>query len=103
MSDNYLNIYAALVGRDIPARLDVKKTAKLLGFAESDLTILMGSHQLIPLGKPAPNAPKYFAAIDIIGLATNSEWLDKATRLLSQHWKHKRQARQTAHSTPNPE
>jgi hypothetical protein len=39
-----------------------------------------------PLGKPAPNAPKYFAAVDIVVHAADSEWLSKATRVSAKHW-----------------
>ena len=47
-----------LGGQKLPARLDVAATAKLLGFAESDIQILMSVGKLTPLGDPAPNAPK---------------------------------------------
>ena len=36
--------------RDLPARLDVVATAKLLGFAESDIQVLMAVGKLTPLG-----------------------------------------------------
>jgi hypothetical protein len=48
--------------------------AKLLGFAEHDVPILMAAKRLIPLGYPAPNAPKWFAAVEILRLATNPDW-----------------------------
>jgi hypothetical protein len=43
--------------KDLPARIDVAVTAKLLGFAVSDIQILMAVGKLTPLGDPAPNAP----------------------------------------------
>jgi hypothetical protein len=43
--------------KDLPARLDVMATAKLLGFAESDIQILMAVGKLTPLGDPAPMRP----------------------------------------------
>ena len=49
--------------RNLPARLDVGATARLLAFAEHDVQILMNSGKLVPLGDPAPNAPKWFAAV----------------------------------------
>jgi hypothetical protein len=55
----------------LPARLDVPATAKLLGFTESDMQILMALGNLTPLGDPAPNAPKWFAAVEIIRLAAD--------------------------------
>jgi hypothetical protein len=54
---------AAWATKNLPARLDVAATAKLLGFAEHDIQILMAVGKLTPLGDPAPNAPKWFAAV----------------------------------------
>lgn len=44
---------------------------------------------LRPLGKPAANAPKYYAASDVVTCAGDREWLDRATRALGTHWKRK--------------
>lgn len=79
--------------RSLPARLDVAATAKLLGFAESDIQILMAGGKLTPLGDPAPNAPKWFAAVEMIRLATDQEWLHKATKEIAKYWLHKRERR----------
>jgi hypothetical protein len=53
---------ATWAARDLPARLDVAQTSKLLGFAEHDIQILMAVGKLTPLGDPSPNAPKWFAS-----------------------------------------
>jgi hypothetical protein len=37
--------------RGLPARIDVAATAKLLGFAEHDIPILMAAGKLTPLGE----------------------------------------------------
>jgi hypothetical protein len=84
--------------RGLPARLDVVATAKLLGFAEHDIQILIAMGKLTPLGDPAPNAPKWFAAIEIIRLAADQDWLHKATKEVSKYWRHKRECRQTPES-----
>jgi hypothetical protein len=76
--------------RHLPARLDVAATAKLLGFAEHDIQVLMAGGKLTPLGDPAPNAPKWFAAVEVVQLATSREWLHKATKEITKHWKKKR-------------
>ena len=55
---------ATWAARSLPARLDVAQTSKLLGFGEQDIQILMSAGKLTPLGDPAPNAPKWFAAVD---------------------------------------
>ena len=84
---------ATWAAKGLAARLDVVTTAKLLGFAEHDIQILMAAGKLKPLGDPAPNAPKWFAAIEVIRLAADREWLNKATREVSKHWRHKRERR----------
>jgi hypothetical protein len=86
---------ATWAAKDLPARLDVAATAKLLGFAEHDIQILMAVGKLTPLGDPAPNAPKWFAAVEMIRLATDQDWLHKATKEISKHWRHKRERRQS--------
>ena len=80
--------------RGLPARIDVATTAKLLGFTDSDMQILMTVGKLTPLGDPAPNAPKWFAAVEMIRLATDQEWLHKATKEVAKFWRCKRE-RQT--------
>jgi hypothetical protein len=82
---------ATWAARGLPARLDVAATAKLLGFTESDMQVLMAVGKLTPLGDPAPNAPKWFAAVEIIRLATDQEWLHKATKEIAKYWKIKRE------------
>ena len=77
----------------LPARLHVKMVAQLLGFGESDIPILMGKGLLKPLGKPAPNAPKFFARVEIERLCQDVDWLNQATRCVSQYWKRKRDRR----------
>jgi hypothetical protein len=97
------SLHAAMstwAARDLPARLGAGDTAKLLGFAEHDIQVLMAVGKLTPLGDPAPNAPKWFAAIEVIQLATDRDWLNKATREVSKYWrqKHDRQQRLTVRS-----
>ena len=77
--------------KDLPARLDVTATAKLPGFAESDIQVLMAVGKLTPLGDPAPNAPKWFAAVEMIRLAADQDWLHKATKEVTKFWRNKRE------------
>jgi hypothetical protein len=51
--------------------------------------------KLMPLGDPAPNAPKWFAAVEVIRLATDKDWLHKATKEISKYWRNKRGRRQS--------
>ena len=80
--------------RDLPARLDVVATAKLLGFAEHDIQILMAVGKLTPLGNPAPNVPKWFAAVEMMRLAADRDWMHKATKEIAKYWRNKRERRQ---------
>ena len=77
---------ALLNARRLPARLNTTEAAVLLGFQEHDVTALMAAGLLSPLGKPAHNAPKYFAAVDIVELSQDREWLSRATRALAKYW-----------------
>ena len=88
---------ATWAAKGLPARLDVAATAKLPGFAEHDIQILMAVGKLTPLGDPAPNAPKWFAAVEMIRLAADKDWLHKATKEISKYWRQKRERRMNLH------
>jgi|SRR5581483_11273851 len=77
--------------RRLPARLNSTEVAVLLGVQSHDVPILVGAKLLIPLGKPAPNAPKYFAAVEVAERAGNPEWLTQATKVLTRYWQWKNQ------------
>ena len=49
---------------------------------------------------PAPNAPKWFAAVQMIRLAADQDWLHKATKEVSKYWRHKRERCQTRLPSP---
>jgi hypothetical protein len=94
MSDVVLQTaMATWAARNLPARLEVAETARVLDFALHDLQILMASGRLTPLGDPAPNAPKLFSAVEMIRLAADQDWLHKATKELSKYWRQKRERR----------
>ena len=82
---------ALLNCRRLPGRLNTTETAVLLGFQEHDIPTLVAGKLLMPLGKPAPNAPKYFAAVEIAALAQDRDWLGQATRALAKFWLSKNQ------------
>jgi hypothetical protein len=93
---------ATWAAKDLPARLDAAATAKLLGFAEHDIQILMAMGKLTPPGDPAPNAPKWFAAVEMIRLAADQDWLHKATKEISKYWRNKRERRQNPEHSSRP-
>ena len=83
--------FALLNCQRLPARLNTSETALLLGFRDHDIGPLIAAKMLVPLGKPAPNAPKYFAAVEIVERASNSGWLSSATKAIAKHWRRKNQ------------
>jgi hypothetical protein len=77
----------------LPARLDAKQSAEVLGFQEHDIPVLISRNLLEPLGKPADNARKYFALVEVLARREDVHWLGKATRTLYQHWQDKNASR----------
>jgi hypothetical protein len=86
--------------RRLPGRLNTTEVAVLLGFQEHDIAPLVAAKLLTPLGKPAPNAPKYFAAVDVVSAAQDRSWLSQATRTLSRHWSEKNSRKKSAPGGP---
>jgi len=73
----------------LPMRLNAGQAARLLGFAEHDIPQLVAAKLLQPLGKPPLNGSKFFATFVIEELRTNHQWLNAATRTMTNHWKHR--------------
>jgi hypothetical protein len=86
--------FALLNCRRLPGRLNTSETALLLGFQEHDVPALVAAKLLVPLGKPAANSPKYFAAVAIAERAVDPEWLSQATKALARHWLRKNERKQ---------
>ena len=86
---NLQEALALLNCRRLPGRLNTTEAAVILGFQEHDIPPLVAGKLLSPLGKPAPNAPKYFAAVEILKAAEDRDWLSQATRMLSRYWSEK--------------
>jgi len=85
----------------LPGRLTVSEVARILGFGDHDIPTLVAKKLLEPLGRPSPNAPKYFAAVEIIARSENPEWLSKATAAISTHWRIKNLNKTKRHETKN--
>jgi hypothetical protein len=84
----------------LPARLTTEQTAGILGFREHDIAVLTRKRLLTPLGKPVPNAPKYFATCVVQDKAVDADWLNKATTAISHNWAEKN-ARRNDQTTNN--
>ncbi|HET7239272.1 MAG TPA: hypothetical protein VFI76_09605 [Terrimicrobiaceae bacterium] len=91
-------ILALLNCRRLPARLSTGEAAVLLGFQEHDIAPLIAAKLLAPLGRPVPNAPKYFATVDVLAVAQDREWLSQATRVPARHWRIKNSRKKSARS-----
>ena len=85
-----------LNSRRVPARLHSSEVAGMLGFQDHDIPVLVVARLLIPLGKPAANAPKYFALVDVLAAGQDREWLAQATRVLTKYWRDKNSRKRTA-------
>jgi hypothetical protein len=75
----------------VTGRISAQKAAEILGFALHDIPTLIRRGLLKPLGKPAPNAPKYFAVCELLNLQADRGWLDRASKAVSESWKEKNQ------------
>ena len=85
--------FALLNCHRLPARLNTSEVAVLLGFQEHDIAPLVAARLLTPLGKPAPNAPKYFAATEVLANGENRDCLSHATKAIARHWAAKNRQR----------
>ena len=81
----------------LSGRLTSAEAAAVLGFGEGDITTLMAAKLLKPLGKPAPNAPKFFASVTVSALAQDERWLNLATIAVTKHWLNKNSRKRANH------
>src|SRR5436190_23851717 len=81
--------FALLNCRRLPGRVNTSEAALLLGFQEHDIAPLVAAKLLAPLGKPAANSPKYFAAVIVAECAASPNWLSVATRVIAKYWRQK--------------
>ena len=94
-----------LTAARLPARLDAQQAAKLLGFQEHDLAELNRRGLLKPLGRPSVFCQKWYASAELLRLAADRQWLDKATVAVNAKWRSKNNAaktKSTGHRAPRP-
>ncbi len=82
-------VLATWAAKDLPARLLAGQVAKLLNCSTDDVAVLVSAGKLRALGKPRPNAVKFFSSIELITLLADRDWLDDATKTIGQYWKRK--------------
>ena len=72
-----------------PGRLTKEQAAWFLGFTPDEITILMASGVLKPLGHPAYNGQKYFLAAALEDLRRDEKWYGKASDAIVEYWRYK--------------
>jgi len=75
--------------RWLPARVQAEEAGWLLGFNLDEMRVLIGKGLLKPLGNPSQNGRKCFSTVKIQELGNNPEWLEKASKVLVQHWRNR--------------
>ena len=84
----------------LPARLTAEEAAWVLNCKPHDVPVLIASQLLNPLGNPAPNAPKYFATVELLAKVKDRTWLGRVTSAIHQHWHTKNTRKQGACGRP---
>lgn len=90
--------FLMLMGQ-LPARLTAEQTAWALNCQPHDLPVLVSARLLKPLGNPAANSIKFFAAADVLEQSKDRNWLVRMTHAVNQHW-HLKNARKKNRSSP---
>jgi len=67
-----------------PACVSMEEAAAMFGWPNYYLPFLVRAGHLKPLGKPAQNARKWFATVEIERISCDPHWLDKAIRIVEK-------------------
>jgi hypothetical protein len=67
-----------------PACVGMETAAAIFGWPNYYLPFLVRAGHLKPLGKPAQNARKWFATVEIERMSHDPDWLDKAIRIVEK-------------------
>jgi hypothetical protein len=67
-----------------PACIDAEAAARFFGWPPYFMPLLARSGHLKPLGRPAQNARKWYATVELERLARDQAWLDKAIRIVDR-------------------
>src|ERR1017187_3037901 len=71
-------------GRSRPACVCMEEAAGIFCWPNYYLPFLVRAGHLKPLGKPAQNARKWFATVEIERMSCDPDWLDKAIRIVEK-------------------
>lgn len=98
-----MNEQEVLTRLRLPARLTAQQSAVFLGFADHDIPILIRTKLLKPLGNAAvgSNCVKYFATAELETLSLDRAWMDRATKVVIEHWRRMNCRRQNRGAQPH--
>ncbi len=86
MSKQYeIEAHTLLTAQRLPAQLYAKEAAFFLRISPEDLNHLAVNKLIKPVGKPTPNAPKYYLTQEVLSKSNDSEWMNKMNVFLSKH------------------
>lgn len=92
MFDSVCNCDSCKKNRELySARVDYDEVADILGFTKEEVGILTVMKKLVPLGKPATKAPRYFHRDEILALGHSRDFLNKSTLALAAERKRRRE------------
>ena len=81
--------------RRLPACLDVRQVAVLIGCHPDHIPVFVSEGLLTPLGRPQRNGVKLFAAREVERLMTEEKSLHKAQRCIQEYYR-KRNSKTTS-------
>jgi hypothetical protein len=85
MNRNMFNNQNGVAGDNrLPACLDADAAARFFGWPAYFMPLLARAGHLKPLGKPAQNARKWYATVELERLGRDPAWLDKAIRIVDK-------------------
>jgi hypothetical protein len=70
-----------------PAILDERQVELRLGLNHRELKALVRAGHLLPLGKVRPRTQKRFAAVYILQVREDLDWLSTARDIITSHWR----------------
>ena len=83
-----------------PARLSATQTAWFLGFEPHEISILLATGLLKPLGHPPRNGTKFFATETLEQLRRDEKWLARASDAICNYWRERNARKRTyGHAT----
>ena len=71
-------------GQSWPACVDAEAAARFLGWPPYFMPLLARAGHLKPLGKPAQNARKWYAMVELERVSRDPAWLDRAIRIVDR-------------------